>query len=150
MAISFSRGSSQPRDWTHVSCRFSTTEPLGSPESNYARCCAKLLQSCPPHGLQPTRLLCPCDSPGKNTGVGCRALLQGVFPTQDWTRASYASCIDRRFFTTNATWEALKQLYSNKKKIKVKLNKDISGSGQRLSTKAVQYVFPSWPLEFFR
>ena len=21
-----------------------------------------------PHGLQPTRLLCPCDSPGKNTG----------------------------------------------------------------------------------
>ena len=22
------------------------------------------------------------DSPGKNTGVGCRALLQGIFPTQ--------------------------------------------------------------------
>ena len=29
-----------------------------------------------------TRLLCPCDSPGKNTGVGCHALLQGIFPTQ--------------------------------------------------------------------
>ena len=27
-------------------------------------------------------LLCPWDSPGKNTGVGCRALLQGIFPTQ--------------------------------------------------------------------
>ena len=25
-----------------------------------------------PCGLQPTRLLCPWDSPGKNTGVGCR------------------------------------------------------------------------------
>ena len=25
------------------------------------------------------------DSPGKNTGVGCRALLQGTFPTQGWT-----------------------------------------------------------------
>ena len=24
------------------------------------------------------------DSPGKNTGVGCRALLQGVFPNQGW------------------------------------------------------------------
>ena len=24
-----------------------------------------------PHGLQPTRLLCPWDFPGKNTGVGC-------------------------------------------------------------------------------
>ena len=28
------------------------------------------------HGLQPTRLLCPWDSPGKNTGVGCHFLLQ--------------------------------------------------------------------------
>ena len=28
------------------------------------------------------RLLCSWDSPGKNTGVGCCALLQGIFPTQ--------------------------------------------------------------------
>ena len=35
-----------------------------------------------PRGLQPTRLLCLWDSPGKNTGVGCHALLQGIFPTQ--------------------------------------------------------------------
>ena len=28
------------------------------------------------------RLLRPWDSPGKNTGMGCRALLQGIFPTQ--------------------------------------------------------------------
>ena len=31
---------------------------------------------------QTARLLCPCDSPGKNTGVVCHALLQGIFPTQ--------------------------------------------------------------------
>ena len=40
---------------------------------------AKLLQSCPtlrPYGLQPTRLLCPQDSPGKNPGVSCHLLLQ--------------------------------------------------------------------------
>ena len=36
-----------------------------------------------PHGLQPTRLLHPWDSPGKNTGVGCHALLQRIFPTQE-------------------------------------------------------------------
>ena len=30
-----------------------------------------------PHGLQPTRLLCPWDFPGKSTGVGCHFLLQG-------------------------------------------------------------------------
>ena len=29
-----------------------------------------------PHRLQPTRLLHPWDSPGKNTGVGCHFLLQ--------------------------------------------------------------------------
>ena len=34
------------------------------------------------HWLYPTRLLCPWNSPGKNTGVGCHALLQGIFPTQ--------------------------------------------------------------------
>ena len=26
--------------------------------------------------------LCPWDSPGKNTGVGCHFLFQGIFPTQ--------------------------------------------------------------------
>ena len=35
-----------------------------------------------PHGLQPSRLLSPWDFPGKNTGVGCYFLLQGIFPTQ--------------------------------------------------------------------
>ena len=43
-------------------------------------------QSCPtllwPHGLQPARLLCPWDFPGKNTGVGCHFLLQGIFLDQ--------------------------------------------------------------------
>ena len=29
-----------------------------------------------PHRWQPTRLFCPWDSPGKNTGVGCHFLLQ--------------------------------------------------------------------------
>ena len=40
--------------------------------------------SLPPHGLQPTRLPCPCNSPCKNTGVGCHYLLQKIFPTQRW------------------------------------------------------------------
>ena len=43
-----------------------------------AKSCLTLLQ---PHGLQPTRLLCPWDSPGKNTGVGCHFVFQGVFQT---------------------------------------------------------------------
>ena len=35
-----------------------------------------------PHGLGPTRLLCSWNSPGKNNGVGCHLLPQGIFPTQ--------------------------------------------------------------------
>ena len=31
-----------------------------------------------PHRQQPTRLLCPWDSPGKDTGVGCHFLLQCI------------------------------------------------------------------------
>ena len=30
-----------------------------------------------------TRLLCPWDSPDKNTGVGCHALIQGILQTQE-------------------------------------------------------------------
>ena len=35
-----------------------------------------------PHGLWPTRLSVHEDSPGKNSGVGCRVLPQGISPTQ--------------------------------------------------------------------
>ena len=34
-------------------------------------------KSLPPHGL-----LCPRNSPGKHTSVGCHFLLQGILPTQ--------------------------------------------------------------------
>ena len=56
--------------------------------------CAKLLQSCLTLqlcGLRPARLLCQWDSPGKNTGEGCHALLWGNFPTQRWN--SHLLCL---------------------------------------------------------
>ena len=44
--------------------------------------CAAMSSSLQPHGLLPTRLLCPWDFPDKNTGVGCHFLLQAIFPSQ--------------------------------------------------------------------
>ena len=44
--------------------------------------CSIVSDSLQSHGLQPARLFCPWDLPGKNTGVGCHFLLQGVFLTQ--------------------------------------------------------------------
>ena len=48
-------------------------------------CVCSVTQLCPtlrPHGLQPSSLLCPWDFSGRNTGVGCHFLLQGIFLIQ--------------------------------------------------------------------
>ena len=46
-------------------------------------------------------LPCPQDSPSKNTGVGCHALLQGNLPDQGIELTSLASpALGGRFFTT--------------------------------------------------
>ena len=44
--------------------------------------CSVVSESLQSHGLWPARLLCPWDSPGKNTGVDCHFLLQEIFLTQ--------------------------------------------------------------------
>ena len=48
-----------------------------------------VFDSLQPHGVQPTRLLCPWNSPGKNTGVGSHSLLQDVFQPRNQTRVSH-------------------------------------------------------------
>ena len=58
--------------------------------------CSVASSSLRPHGLQPTRLLCPWDFPGKNTGIGCYFLFQGIFLTQG---SNFRSCIASRLFT---------------------------------------------------
>ena len=52
------------------------------------------------------------DSSGKNTGVGCYALLHGIFLTQGPnSHLLLSSALAGRFFTTSATWEAEAQSY---------------------------------------
>ena len=43
--------------------------------------CSVMSDSLRPHEPQPTRLLCPWNFPGKNTGLGFHFLLQGIFLT---------------------------------------------------------------------
>jgi len=47
-------------------------------------CHSVMSDSLRPHESQHARPPCPWDSPGKNTGVGCHALLQGIFATQGY------------------------------------------------------------------
>ena len=44
--------------------------------------CLVVFNSLKSNGLQPVRLRCPWNSPGKNTGMGSHSLLRGIFPTQ--------------------------------------------------------------------
>ena len=76
--------------------------------------CLVVSNSLQPHGLRPTRLVCPWNSPGKNTGVGSHFLLQGIFLLRDWTQVS---CIAGRFFTIWATSEALGNLKTRRQSI---------------------------------
>ena len=67
-----------------------TISNSGQEQSSFQQLAAVLLvfshsvvsDSLQPHGLQPTRLLCPWNSPGKDTRVGSCPLLQGIFPIQ--------------------------------------------------------------------
>ena len=52
------------------------------------------------------RIICPWDSPGKNTGVGGCFLLQGIFLTQRSNPSLMSPALAGRLFTTRATWEA--------------------------------------------
>ena len=81
---------------------------LGGFGHKYVTCCCLAAKLCLtllwPHGLYPARLLCPWDFPGKNIGVGCHFLLQGIFPTQ----GSNPCLLHRRWALYHwATWGAL-------------------------------------------
>ena len=59
------------------------------------------------YGLQPTRLLCPWDSPGKKTGVGLPCPPPGDLPRPGIEPASPPSPASAGgFLTTSVTWEA--------------------------------------------
>ena len=59
--------------------------------------CFIVSYSLQPHGLHLSRLLCPCNFPGKNTRVDCHFLLQGIFLTQGSYPISLA--LVGKFFT---------------------------------------------------
>ena len=74
VAIPFSRGSFPPRSPALQADCLSSEPPGGWPSQDLYFFTAL--------GSLSARFLCPWNSPGKNTGVGTRSLLQGIFPTQ--------------------------------------------------------------------
>ena len=84
-AIAFSRISIQL--FKEIQCMILLTNILYQRVSNFFLnqiivLVAQMSDSLRPHELQPTRLLCPWDSSGKNIGVSSHSILRGIFPTQ--------------------------------------------------------------------
>ena len=61
---------------------------------------------CDPMDSSPPGTFVQGDSPGKNTGVGSHALLQGIFPTQgsNW-RLFTSPALAGGSFITSASWK---------------------------------------------
>ena len=105
VAIPFSKDSSQHKGQIQVSCIAGIFFTVWATREAWWECCSHhhflnylssgskcqpampvclvMSDSLQPRGLQPARLLCPWDSPGKSTGAGCHFLLWGIFLTQE-------------------------------------------------------------------
>ena len=54
--------------------------------------CPVMSDSLWPHGLQPAKLLCPWNFPGKNTGKGCHSQRQET-TTEEWINIKGLKCV---------------------------------------------------------
>ena len=80
----------------------SVTSPVSDMLSEGSVAHSVVADSLQRHGLQPTRLLCPWDSPGKKTGVGCHFSPPENLPSPGIEPASLVPPVESsRFFTTS-------------------------------------------------
>ena len=93
-----------------------------------------MLQLCPTL-CKPTDYSLPGSSvhgnpPDKNTGVGCHALLQGVFLTDIEPPSLISLALAGRFSTTSATWEA--SLDHTKRACMLQKNRHVACMGRQI------------------
>ena len=102
--------------------------------------CLVMSDSLRPHGLYPTRVLCPWNSPRTNTGVGCHALLQGIFPTQESNlcllHCRWILCrLSHQEWKVNSLWNSTKALFyfyePRLKNLKLKKRRNKKGFRER-------------------
>ena len=64
-----------------------------------------------PHRRQPTMLPRPWDSPGRDTGVGFHALLQGIFLTQRSNTSPEFPALADEFFITEPPGKPMQEIH---------------------------------------
>ena len=70
-----------------------------------------------PHGLQPPKLLHPWDFPGKNTGMDCHFLLQGIFLTQRSNLLGLLHCRLIPYPLSQGRWNGFNPQYHKKSNV---------------------------------
>ena len=93
---------------------------------------------CDPMDCSPPDFSVHGDSPGKNTGVGCHALLQGIFPTQVLNPGLLYS---RRFFTIRATREASREALYESKAQEFTFLRNTPGNSSNLGLATTETIF---------
>ena len=76
-----------------------------------AHMCSVVSDSVTPWIVARQAPLCLWDSPGKNSGVGCRFFLQGIFWPRDQTRISCVSCLSSGFFAAQPPGKAIERCH---------------------------------------
>ena len=108
--------------------------------------CSVVFNSLRPHGLQSARLLHPWDSPGKNTGVNCHSILQGIFLTQ-WSNPGLPHCRQTLYCLSHKTYSQRENFGSSKRKaichIQGNLHKIISSFLSRNITERTEMYIQS-------
>ena len=97
------------------------------------------------YGPQPTRLLCPWDFPGENTGDDCHLLLQGIFLTQGLN--THFLCLLQADSLLLSHWELDEHyFYFTPGKVSViKYHVQIQRlKKKRLTKNKVQPIMPTW------
>ena len=125
---------SSVRTWPHPSVHL-LPGAAGVLGVSCATCSAQLHPTLRPQDCSPPGSPVHGDSPGKKTGVGCHALLQGIFPTQGSGLYLLSPALAGRFFTTSAAWEAHGAWYSKTITIAASNSSDLRSSSQRITKK---------------
>ena len=85
-----------------------------------------------PHGLLPSRLLRPWDFPGKNTGLDCYFLLQGIFLTLGWNVGLNPHfLLVGRFFTAEPSGKPMVGLLLDLFQYWISGNTEAQGEGEK-------------------
>ena len=95
----------------------------------HAKSFQSCLTLCNPVNCSPPGSSVHGNSPGKDTGAGCHAFLQGIFPNQD---RAWVSWIIGKFFTFWVTREAPKSILSQWWKLSTLKNKNMAVQWARL------------------